>query len=327
MGHRYSVIIPTYNRREGLALVFRGLEAQDAPELIEEVVIVDDGSSDGTADWVRAQTLPWPVRLLEGRRGGPAAARNAGIAVAEGRYVLFLCDDIEPTPGLVRGHHECRDRGATTCCVQGRVDWPPDTVVTHFMRFALEHYHWSFEGLTDGEELDWRHFVTSNASIELATLREQGCFDEGFTYGFEDTDLGLRLERAGALLRYAESAVGHHHHVIDLASYCRREEAVGISAAHFARKHPDLPELIGADKLPRPGSPRWFAKGLARNRLNIACWRWLASAVDRAGLERMAETLYFQILSYYYYRGMAAGLRETPTRPEPSRNQEPSDAP
>ncbi len=122
--------------------------------------------------------------------------------------------------------------------------------------------------------------------------------------------MGLRLERAGTVLRYADRAVGYHHHIIDLASYCRREEAVGKSAAYFARKYPDLPELIGAGKLPRSGSLRWFAKGLARNRLNIGCWRWLASGLDRVGLERFAERLYFQILSFYYYRGMAAGLRD-----------------
>ena len=249
MSESYSIIIPTYNRLETLKTVLTALGRQDAPELVGEIVVVDDGSQDGTAEWVRGAELPFPTVVLEGRRGGPAAARNAGIEAASGRWALFLCDDIEATPGLLRAHHQAR-ASDPSCAVQGPVDWPPGTHVTHFMRFAIKHYHWHFADYTDLQELPARHFITSNASAELATLRALGGFDPGFTYGYEDTDLGLRMEKAGVRLHYAERAVAYHHHQIDLYSYSRREEAVGRSAAHFAQKWPEHPSFTGVRKLP-----------------------------------------------------------------------------
>jgi glycosyltransferase involved in cell wall biosynthesis len=311
MAGAYSVVIPTFNRRETLQIVLRALGRQDARELLGEVVVVDDGSSDGTAGAVRGLATSFPLRVLEGRRGGPAAARNAGIEAAEGRYVLFLCDDIEPTPALLRKHHERRHGMDEPHCVVGRVDWAPNLQVTHFMRFVMANYHFGFERFTCAQLLPFDGFITANLSISRELLLEHGGFDEDFSYGFEDTELGLRMSEAGVSILYAPEALGLHHHELGLASYCRRQYAVGRSAAHFVRKHPDRPEVTGAHRLPRPGSMRWCLTGLLLNRLTVHPWRWLATAGGAVGLLAPAERLYFQILSHYYYRGMAAGLRAT----------------
>src|SRR5215510_2656492 len=104
-----SVVIPTHNRLEVLAEVLQALEFQQgAPSF--EVVVVDDGSSDGTSDWLRHRSFSLPLRVLTQENRGPAAARNTGVAVASGRWVAFLGDDTVPSPTWVRDHREAHRR-------------------------------------------------------------------------------------------------------------------------------------------------------------------------------------------------------------------------
>ena len=77
-----SVVIPTYNRRDILEKCLRSLECQNACSEIEnyEVVVVDDGSTDGTPDWLRSSAGTFSkVRLIEQSHGGPAEGRNRGV--------------------------------------------------------------------------------------------------------------------------------------------------------------------------------------------------------------------------------------------------------
>src|SRR5215467_6944013 len=98
-----SVVIPTHNRLEVLAEVLSALVRQEgAPPF--EVVIVDDGSTDGTADWLRHRSFGLPLRVLVQDNRGPAAARNTGVAVAAGRWVAFLGDDTVPAVGWLAAH-------------------------------------------------------------------------------------------------------------------------------------------------------------------------------------------------------------------------------
>ncbi|MEA3400851.1 MAG: glycosyltransferase family 2 protein [Armatimonadota bacterium] len=310
MADRYSVVIPTYNRRRTLLTVLDALARQDRPELVEEVVVVDDGSTDGTSEAVRGLQMPLTIRLLEGRRGGPAAARNAGVEAARGQRVLFLCDDIAAGPGLIAAHHARRSEAGGPCAVVGRIEWPPGKSISHFQAFVMEHYHFGFGSLAGREELPFHAFITANLSIERELLLRLGGFDEGFEYGWEDTDLGLRAEEAGVRILYAPEAVAYHHHEIDPGSYCRRQAAVGRSAAHFAQKHPDRPEVVGLNRLPRPWSPRWLLKGALFNRLMRPGWTTVAHALSAIGARRPAELVYSQVLAACYYGGMAEALRE-----------------
>ena len=308
MAAGYSVIIPTFNRRETLLVVLRALAAQDALERLGEVIVVDDGSTDGTAAAVRALDLALPLTVLEGRRGGPAAARNAGVAAASCERLLFLCDDIEATPSLLRVHEQRRAGVAGPHAVVGKVEWPPGKRVTAFERFVMEHYHFGYGALEGLDELPFHAFITANLSIDRALLLELGGFDEGFSYGWEDTDLGLRAAQAGVRVLYAPDAIGYHHHSIAPASYCRRQEAVGRSAAHFIAKHPTRGEVVGAERLPRPWRARWLLKGALFNRWTLGGWRAVASGLAVIGATRAAELVWSQVLAACYYRGMAQAL-------------------
>ena len=82
-----SVVIPTFNRRDILEKCLMALESQNTGSEIAdyEVVLVDDGSTDGTPDWIRSSAAALPrVRLIEQSHGGPAEGRNRGVAHARG---------------------------------------------------------------------------------------------------------------------------------------------------------------------------------------------------------------------------------------------------
>lgn len=306
----YSAIIPSYNRRDTLVRVVDALQRQDAPELVCEVIVVDDGGSDGAADAVEDRRWDLPVRVIRQQRGGPSAARNRGVAVARGEVLLFLCDDIEAEPHLLRRHEERRSSIDGPHCVVGRVDWPPTTRVTPFMRFVTARYHFGFEQLVGMDELPFDRVITANFSIHRELLLSVGGFDEGFPYGFEDTDLGLRLmELPGMRILYAPEALGRHHHTIDVAGYCRRQEALGPSAVAFSRRHPSHPEVTRLDRVPRWGSAAGIAKRIARNPLTRPLWYAGVQAAFRLGATRAGETLCHQLFAYHYYRGVERAIR------------------
>src|SRR5215467_993337 len=98
-----SVVVPTHNRLEVLTQVLSALVRQEgAPPF--EVVVVDDGSTDGTAEWLRSRSFDLALRVLTQENRGPAAARNTGVAVAAGRWVAFLGDDTVPAVGWLAAH-------------------------------------------------------------------------------------------------------------------------------------------------------------------------------------------------------------------------------
>ena len=99
-----SVVIATYNRKAMLERTLPHLLAQDYPATRYEIVVVADGSRDGTAEYVRSLRPSCSLEVIERERTGPAAARNAGVDAAAGDVVLFMDDDIRVTPQLVKEH-------------------------------------------------------------------------------------------------------------------------------------------------------------------------------------------------------------------------------
>jgi glycosyltransferase involved in cell wall biosynthesis len=242
-----SVVIPTKDRADALARTLEALEAQRVGDATAEVLVVDNGSSDGTLEQVRTREggAGLPIRLLEQPEGGPAAARNAGVAAASGEVLLFLGDDTEPeNSGLLRAHldlHAARPEPAYG--VLGRITWTPRAPVTPFMRWLENggpqfHYCELEPGPVDGS----RYFYSSHASLKRSLFERVGGFDVRFpSAAVEDTELGVRLTEAGLELDYNPQLLVLHDHPTTPSQSLRRSAAVGRSAALYNRLRPDRP--------------------------------------------------------------------------------------
>src|SRR5215813_890124 len=99
-----SVVIPTYNRVAQIVRVLEGLERQIYPLDQFEVVVVSDGSTDGTNEYLNTISTPLRLVVVTQPNQGVAAARNQGVACATGKIVLFVDDDVVPVPQLIAEH-------------------------------------------------------------------------------------------------------------------------------------------------------------------------------------------------------------------------------
>ncbi len=238
-----SVVIPTYNRVESLLKTLDLLAVQTYPCTRFEVVVVDDGSTDDTGPAVSAARAKYPYHLsyLGQRNAGPAAARNTGISAARSDIILLIGDDILPAANLVECHIRSHKKFPGTA-VLGMVEWPPDDLeITDFMRYlAPEGPQFRFLSIKDPMDCGFRRFYTSNISLGRKWFQDD-LFDEEFPFaGFEDTDLGYRLERKGLKIIFDKDAMGYHRHAITLDSYLTRMRLSGISGEIFKRKHPEV---------------------------------------------------------------------------------------
>ncbi|QNJ28879.1 glycosyltransferase [Synechococcus sp. A15-24] len=233
-----SVVIPTYNRRPILEKCLLALERQQACREIDryEVVLVDDGSTDGTPDWLRGAAERFPhVRLIEQSHGGPAEGRNRGVDHAHGDVIVFIDSDLVVTDSFLSCHasslvRSWEARGDRLCFTYGAVvntaNFEQPTAERHKLR-----------------DLSWAYFATGNVAIAKEVLQRAGLFDTGFRlYGWEDLELGERLRRMGVQLIKCPAAVGYHWHpALTLDQIPRLIEVEGERARMglvFFRKHP-----------------------------------------------------------------------------------------
>ncbi|HVS33313.1 MAG TPA: glycosyltransferase [Thermoanaerobaculia bacterium] len=293
----YSIVIPTYNRLTMLQRVLDALQQQtDAPDF--ETIVVNDGSTDDTR---RVIAERGDVMFISQPNSGPGRARNAGVALARGRFVVFIGDDTVPEPQFLAEHarvHEQSGNDPLTACL-GYTGWPDGSSVTAFMDYINDYgLQFGYGLIKDGQTVPFNFFYTSNISIDRQLLFDHP-FDTTFpSAAWEDIELAYRLDALGLKIRYNERAVTRHHHPMTIDSFARRQYTVGKSGAIFYRKHPELGHFLGVHEL----ETRKLAseKQLARLRLTARLgerFRFLARP-------KVFETL----MREHYLRGLAEGL-------------------
>jgi glycosyltransferase involved in cell wall biosynthesis len=236
-----TVIIPTYNRENILKECLTALFRQTYPSSGFEIIVIDDGSTDGTESVVKKIIANSPVKLryLKQENRGPAAARNAGIKNAQGGIVLFIGDDIIATETLIEEHMKWHESYAeNNAAILGFVTWSPDIKITPFMIW-LENGgpQFCYHNLKHGCNVPWSNFWTCNISLKKEFLLEYGIFDEDFPYAaYEDIELGYRLYKKGLRLLFNKSAMAYHYHYTSLDDACKRMLKVSRSKYIFSRK-------------------------------------------------------------------------------------------
>jgi mycofactocin glycosyltransferase len=254
-----SVIMPTRDRAATLAENLARLAREDAGGPVE-LVVVDDGSRDETASVLERapDSLPHELRVVRRRvAGGPAAARNSGLAVARAGACLFVGDDTLPAPGLLCRHLAFHRRHpAAGEALLGRVV-PAPSSASPFADWLHEHgKQFAFASIAGRGPIAPELFNTANASLKRELIERAGGFDERFGVGNDDVELGVRLGRAGLRLSYDAEAVAEHEHPTDLIATLRRMRANGRSYRLLTELHPQLPR-------PRPPGPRHRLKAIA----------------------------------------------------------------
>jgi glycosyltransferase involved in cell wall biosynthesis len=298
---RLSVTIASYDRRAKLARALGALARQSLPPERFEVVVVLDGSADGSAERVRALGLPYPVRVLEQPNRGLAASRNRGAREARHPVVVFLDDDIVAEPGLLAEHARAHAAapaphvalGAYPPVIRGRDPWSLFLRAwwhDHFRRKGEVGHVWSFVDFCDG-----------NCSMPRALFLETGGWDEDFRGGRrQDWEYAIRLLEGGVRFAFQPRAAGAHHFDTRFETALRNRRAEGRWDVLLATKHPRaIPALPLARRAGRP--VRWPDAWIRAALPALA-------ALDALHLRRRWLRLAGRLLRHAYKRGLEDAL-------------------
>ncbi len=200
-----------------------------------EIVVVDDGSSDGTLDWLRDNPEFPHVRLFAQEHQGPSAARNLGVREAKGDTIIFIDSDLVVTPVFLQRHAEALVRGYGELGSDRLFTYGAVINTANFDNPTAEPYK-----ITD---FSAAFFATGNVAIARHWLLEAGLFDTGFQlYGWEDLELGVRLKKLGLKLIKCPQAVGYHWHpafsLDQIPKLIDQEIQRGRMGVLFYQKHP-----------------------------------------------------------------------------------------
>ena len=234
-----SIVVCTFNRGDRLHPCLESLEHQTYPHDRYEVIVVDDASTDDTAQIVRSRGMR--VIRLESN-GGAAAARNIGAAAAKGDIIAFIDDDAVADPQWL----EClvQPFGASGVSAVGGL------ILAYKTNYLAERYlsaigcgnpaplafgksknpflrFWAYLGsmftpiFMEKEPMEVQAVFTANAAYRASLLRSIGGFDEALRYD-EDADVSTRLRDRGAHLFFVPAAIVHHRHRESLIKLIRQ---------------------------------------------------------------------------------------------------------
>jgi GT2 family glycosyltransferase len=252
-----SVVISTFNRAGALSETLSALERQDLGHDRYEVIVVDDGSTDDTAAVLAGYDAPYQLKTVRHPENrGVSAGRNSGIALASGRYLVFVSDDVIVSPEFLGRHVETLERFPGSWVV-GKFRQRSGETATPFSRY-LDDLEQGFQrGRTaqaiapDIFEMTWP--TARNLSLPRQDLERIGVFDERFRTCCEDQDLAERARTIGVRFIYdARLDCIHNDQSADLDRYCAFQQRGARDTPLLCAKYP---ELHGSSSLARENGP------------------------------------------------------------------------
>ena len=236
---KVSIVIPTFNRKPILEKCLFALEKQKLNKIVEdyEVIVVDDGSTDDTVIWINNNSkILSHVILYEQEHGGPALARNLGVSKAKYEIIIFIDSDLVVLDNFIISHVKkllpyWRKKNLK-CFTYGSV-----INTSNFHNPQSEKFKFL--------DTSFAYFATGNVAISRDLLLSVGLFDTSFSlYGWEDLELGERLQKIGTKLIKCPEAVGFHWHppfdCDQIESLIKQEKERAKMALIFFKKHPNL---------------------------------------------------------------------------------------
>lgn len=241
-----SVIIPAKDAAQTLPACLKGVLHQDGLRFGTdyEVIVVDDGSRDSTADIAASMG----VRVIRQANAGPASARNHGAREARGELLAFTDADCIPASGwlkaLMGAFTDARVAGAKGIYQTVEKGWVP--------RFVQCEYAYKYQRLARQETIDF--IDTYSAAYRREVFLQHGGFNIVFPVpSVEDQEFSFRLARRGYRLVFCPAAVVYHRHDLQVGEYARRKFGIGYWKAVMLKW---LPEKALSDSH-TPPSQRW----------------------------------------------------------------------
>lgn len=314
----FSVVIPTYNRQPILEKCLKALTQQkfsaDSSIAGYEVIVVDDGSTDGTLAWLeehrdKLPNVRWHSlsdgRLLTQDRAGPAAARNLGVKEAVGDTIVFIDSDLVVTDTFLQAHADRLLQGQKKIGSDRLFTYGSVINTSNFENPTLEPYK-----ITD---FSAAYFATGNVAIPRKWLEQAGLFDPQFTlYGWEDLELGIRLKKLGLQLIKCPKAVGYHWHppfkLEQISNLIEKEIQRGKMGVLFYQKHPawEVKMMIQMTWIHRLLWGILSLGGTLNERTMAPLLQW---SIDR-GKPQLALEIARIFLNWYNVRAVYAAYRE-----------------
>lgn len=209
-----SVVIPTYNRRHSLSRCLEALENQSLSRDKFEVIIVNDGSSDDTKEFLSGYNSSSGLNLVifNNENQGPAVSRNMAIKAAKGEFIAFTDDDCVPQERWLKDLLEEFPKNPKCAGVGGKILRLHDTVLSRYIDEITPLDHQT-------EENEINFLVTANAMYRRSVLLEVDGFDTRFLWaGGEDPELSMRITNLGYYLKITGNALVKHDHRATLKS-------------------------------------------------------------------------------------------------------------
>jgi len=295
-----SVVIPTHNRNAILKKCLTALNEQSYPSDKFEIIIIDDGSNDNTGQMVKKLDINIDLIYRYQEQTGPSGARNHGINLAKGKYIIFIDDDIIVIPKFIESHINMHKEDMLV--VHGPVIYTNNLDNPTAEEKKISDYSRAF-------------FATGNASIARKHLLDAGLFDERFTeYGWEDLELGKRLQKLGLKAVKSRNARGYHlkhkFSIKNLPALMEKERQRGRMAVLFYHINPSWSV--------RMTTLYWTPFFLLEKLLNIGGWpEWsytekiLKNACENNYSFARNFILEFKKL-HSYFKGMKEGPDQLP---------------
>lgn len=235
-----SVILTTRNRAKLLPYVIDGLRKQTIDRTKFEVILIDDGSTDETLQLSCLKNPDIQIRSFYQRQSGLANAKNLGIFLAGAPIILFVDDDDVLAPNALEEHLKTHQQNQEeNVAVLGHTKLAADIkdlpVMHHVTEIGCQLF--SYKGLNPKSHYGFMEFWGGRTSCKRKFLINKGVFNPVFKFGYEDIELGWRLNYYGLKVIYNPRILTTMIRSLNFREFCKRSVLQGLSLYKFAQIH------------------------------------------------------------------------------------------
>ena len=304
-----SIIIPTHNRSALLQVMLDSLNKQTYPFKKFEVVVVADGCYDNTIDMLKSYRASFSLKILDQPGKGAAAARNHGVKAANGNLLIFLDDDVEPTPNFIQAHIHAHANQPEFVAI----GYYPMVIKTHCSFLEKKSRLWWEDKFREiackGHLFRYTDILSGNLSLKKTLFKHVGGFDENIPFcGREDYEFGIRLIKLNVTFKFLPEAIGYHYEKPNLDRVCLRARQEGHADIIISRRHPEMRSLyINHIKAPRNFLTRYLISLMFRSPhvsdFLANMFRYALHAMEAIKIRRSWYNLLDVITTYWWFRG------------------------